>query len=200
MVNMRGIATVSSRVRRWRGIPENIRGTLPGIGTGIMRGSPDLLKIGMGYDIHRLVPGRKLVIGGVDIPFFQGLWGHSDADVLVHAVIDAILGAFSLGDIGAHFPDSDPQYKDAVSTDLLGRVREKAAPLGAIQNVDATIVAQRPRMAPYIEAMRKQIADSLRLPVERISIKAKTAEGVGPIGEGAAIEAFAVALVDATNG
>ena len=156
-----------------------------------------MLKIGMGYDIHRLVPGRKLIIGGIDIPFFNGLWGHSDADVLLHAVMDAILGAFSLGDIGTHFPDTDPQYKDVASTDLLGRVREKISALGTVQNIDATIIAQRPKMAPYVDGMRGRIADSLRLPVDCVSIKAKTAEGVGPVGEGAAIEVFAVALVEA---
>jgi 2-C-methyl-D-erythritol 2,4-cyclodiphosphate synthase len=120
--------------------------------------------------------------------------------VLLHAVMDAILGAFSLGDIGNHFPDTDPQYKDAASTDLLGQVREKVAPLGAVQNVDATIVAQRPKMAPYIEEMRERIAGALQLPIDRVSIKAKTSEGVGPIGEGAAIEVFAVALVDTAGG
>lgn len=155
-----------------------------------------MLKIGMGYDVHRLAPNRKLIIGGVDIPFFRGLWGHSDADVLVHAVIDAILGAFSMGDIGTHFPDSDAQYKGVASTELLARVREKSAALGRIQNIDSTIVAERPKMAPHIEAMRNRIAGILQVPVERISIKAKTAEGTGPVGEGLAIEAYAVALVE----
>jgi 2-C-methyl-D-erythritol 2,4-cyclodiphosphate synthase len=150
----------------------------------------------MGYDVHRLAPNRKLIIGGVDIPFFRGLWGHSDADVLVHAVIDAILGAFSMGDIGTHFPDSDAQYKGVASTELLARVREKSAALGRIQNIDSTIVAERPKMAPHIEAMRNRIAGILQVPVERISIKAKTAEGTGPVGEGLAIEAYAVALVE----
>lgn len=150
----------------------------------------------MGYDVHRLAPNRKLVLGGVEIPFFRGLWGHSDADVLIHAVIDAILGAFSMGDIGGHFPDTDAQYKGMASTDLLARVQEKSAPLGTIQNIDSVIVAERPRMAPYIEAMRERISGILRVPVEKISIKAKTAEGMGPVGEGLAIEAYAVALVD----
>lgn len=155
-----------------------------------------MLRIGIGYDIHRLVPNRKLVLGGVDVPFFRGLWGHSDADVLVHAIIDATLGAFSLGDIGSHFPDSDVQYKGVASTDLLARVQEKIAALGTIQNIDSVIVAERPKMAPHIGAMRERIAGVLGIPVERISIKAKTAEGTGPVGEGQAIEAYAVALVD----
>lgn len=158
--------------------------------------SRGLLKIGMGYDVHRLAPNRKLILGGVDIPFFRGPWGHSDADVLIHAVIDAILGAFSMGDIGSHFPDSDVQYKGMASTELLARIQEKSAALGTIQNIDSVIVAERPKMAPYIGAMRERIAGVLRIPVESISIKAKTAEGTGPVGEGIAIEAYAVALVD----
>jgi 2-C-methyl-D-erythritol 2,4-cyclodiphosphate synthase len=151
----------------------------------------------MGYDIHRLAPNRKLIVGGVEVPFFRGLWGHSDADVLVHAVIDAILGAFSMGDIGSHFPDSDVQYKDASSTDLLARIREKSADLGTIHNVDSVIIAERPKMAPYIGEMRERIAGILGIPVERVSVKAKTAEGTGAVGDGQAIEAYAVALVDA---
>jgi 2-C-methyl-D-erythritol 2,4-cyclodiphosphate synthase len=150
----------------------------------------------MGYDIHKISPGRKLVIGGVEIPFFKGLWGHSDADVLVHAVIDAVLGAFALGDIGRHFPDTDPEFEGISSLDLLARVEAKIAPLGRVAYVDSTIVAERPRMAEHIDGMREKIAGALKVPVEKISIKAKTSEGIGPVGEGLAIEAYAIALVE----
>ena len=150
----------------------------------------------MGYDIHRLTAGRKMVIGGVEIPSTEGLLGHSDADVLLHAVIDALLGACSLGDIGTHFPDSDERYRGIASTDLLARAAEKVAAVGRIQNMDATVVIERPRMAPHIEAMRARIAAVLGIPVESVSIKAKTAEGTGPVGEGKAVEAYAVALVE----
>jgi 2-C-methyl-D-erythritol 2,4-cyclodiphosphate synthase len=155
-----------------------------------------LLRVGIGYDIHRLTPGRKLVIGGVEIPFFRGLWGHSDGDVLIHAVIDAILGACALGDIGRHFPDTDDQYRGIASTELLARVEEMIAERCRVENIDSTIVAERPKLAPYIDAMQARIAEKLKIPIEKISIKAKTAEGVGPLGEGLAIEAHAVALVD----
>lgn len=155
-----------------------------------------MLRVGIGYDIHRLTPGRKLVIGGVEIPFFRGLWGHSDGDVLIHAVIDAILGACALGDIGRHFPDTDDQYRGIASTELLARVEEMIAERCRVENIDSTIVAERPKLAPYIDAMQARIAEKLKIPIEKISIKAKTAEGVGPLGEGLAIEAHAVALVD----
>ena len=155
-----------------------------------------MLRVGIGYDIHRLTPGRKLIIGGVEIPFFRGLWGHSDGDVLIHAVIDAILGACALGDIGRHFPDTDEQYRGIASTELLARVEEMIAERCRVGNIDSTIVAERPKLAPYIDAMRARIAEKLKIPIEKISIKAKTAEGVGPLGEGLAIEAHAVALVD----
>lgn len=155
-----------------------------------------MVRIGTGYDIHRLVPGRKLVIGGVEIPFFRGLWGHSDADVLIHAIIDAILGACCLGDIGSHFPDSDPDLKGISSVELLGRVREKLAPLGRVQNIDSTVVAERPKLAPYMDAMRSRIAEALGIPAESVSVKAKTAEGTGPVGEGLAVEAHAAVLVE----
>ncbi|MFH1219639.1 MAG: 2-C-methyl-D-erythritol 2,4-cyclodiphosphate synthase [Candidatus Eisenbacteria bacterium] len=155
-----------------------------------------MLRVGIGYDIHRLTPGRKLVIGGVEIPFFRGLWGHSDGDVLIHAVIDAILGGCALGDIGRHFPDTDEQYRGIASTELLARVEEMIAEKCRVENIDSTIVAERPKLAPYIDAMRERIAEKLKIPIEKISIKAKTAEGVGPLGEGLAIEAHAVALVD----
>lgn len=156
-----------------------------------------MLRIGTGYDIHRLVAGRRLVIGGVEIPFGQGLLGHSDADVLLHAVIDAILGACALGDIGTHFPDSDPRYRNVASTELLARAAAKAAAVGRLQNIDATIVIERPRMAPHVDEMRARIAEAVGIPVGRISVKAKTAEGTGPVGAGEAAEAHAVALVDA---
>jgi 2-C-methyl-D-erythritol 2,4-cyclodiphosphate synthase len=155
-----------------------------------------LLRIGMGYDIHRLVAGRKMVIGGVEIPSTEGLAGHSDADVLLHAVIDAILGACSLGDIGSHFPDSDERYRGIASIELLARAAEKVAAVGRIQNIDATIVIERPRMAPHIDAMRARIAEGLGIPIGSTSVKAKTAEGTGPVGDGKAVEAYAVALVD----
>ena len=155
-----------------------------------------MLRVGIGYDIHRLTPGRKLVIGGVEIPFFRGLWGHSDGDVLIHAVIDAILGACALGDIGRHFPDTDEQYRGIASTELLARVEEMIVERCRVENIDSTIVAERPKLAPYIDVMRARIAEKLKIPIEKISIKAKTAEGVGPLGEGLAIEAHAVALVD----
>lgn len=155
-----------------------------------------MLRVGIGYDIHRLTPGRKLVIGGVEIPFFRGLWGHSDGDVLIHAVIDAILGACALGDIGRHFPDTDEQYRGIASTELLARVEEMIVERCRVENIDSTIVAERPKLAPYIDAMQARIAEKLKIPIEKISIKAKTAEGVGPLGEGLAIEAHAVALVD----
>lgn len=150
----------------------------------------------MGYDIHRLGPGRRLVVGGIDIPFPRGLVGHSDADVLSHAIIDALLGAFRLGDIGRSFPDSDAAYKDVSSADLLARVRDQIAPLGKIGYIDSTIVAEAPRMAEHIDAMREKIAAVLRVPAEKVSIKAKTAEGLGPVGDGLAIEAYAIALAE----
>jgi 2-C-methyl-D-erythritol 2,4-cyclodiphosphate synthase len=152
--------------------------------------------IGTGYDIHKISPGRKLILGGVEVPFFKGLWGHSDADVLVHAVIDAVLGAFALGDIGRHFPDTDPAYEGISSLDLLARVEAKVASLGHVANIDSTIVAERPRLAEYIDAMRANLAGALKLPVEKVSVKAKTSEGLGPVGEGLAIEAYAIALVE----
>lgn len=152
--------------------------------------------IGMGYDIHRLGPGRKLVIGGIEIPFPRGLVGHSDADVLIHAIIDALLGAFMLGDIGRLFPDTDPTYRDIASTELLSRVREKIAPLGTIGYIDSTIVAEEPRMAPHLEAMREKIAATLGVPADKVSVKAKTSERLGPVGERLAIEAYAIALAE----
>ena len=154
------------------------------------------LRIGEGWDIHALVPGRKLVIGGVEIAFERGLMGHSDADVLLHAITDALLGAAGLGDIGRHFPDTDERYNGADSMLLLveaaRRVREQGHQIG---NVDSTVIAQAPRLAPHIEAMRNGIAQALELSPMQVNVKAKTAEKLGPVGEGSAIEARAVVLL-----
>jgi 2-C-methyl-D-erythritol 2,4-cyclodiphosphate synthase len=146
--------------------------------------------------VHALVPGRKLVIGGVDIPFERGLLGHSDADVLLHAITDALLGAAGLGDIGRHFPDTDERFKGADSivllTEAMGRVRERGLQIG---NIDSTVIAQAPKLAPYIDAMRQRIAPALDLAPEFVNVKAKTAEKLGPVGQGLAIEARAVVLL-----
>lgn len=154
------------------------------------------LRIGEGWDIHALVPGRKLVIGGVEIPFERGLLGHSDADVLLHAITDAMLGAAGLGDIGRHFPDTDDRFHGADSMVLLveaaRRVREKGHQIG---NIDSTVIAQAPTLAPHIEAMRKRVAAALDLDPSRVNVKAKTAEKLGAVGEGAAIEARAIVLL-----
>ena len=153
-----------------------------------------LMRIGTGYDLHRLVEGRPLVLGGVTIPADRGALGHSDADVVCHAVTDAVLGAASLGDIGLHFPDSDPRWKDASSLDLLARAAALLAPRGfAIANVDVTIVLERPKLRPHIEAMRQAIAGRLDVDVSCVSIKAKTNEGVDAVGRGEAVAAHAVA-------
>jgi 2-C-methyl-D-erythritol 2,4-cyclodiphosphate synthase len=148
--------------------------------------------------VHALVPGRKLVIGGVDIPFERGLLGHSDADVLLHAITDALLGAAGLGDIGHHFPDTDERFKNADSivllTEAARRVRERGLQIG---NVDSTVIAQAPKLAAYIDAMRNRIAQALDLAPGCVNVKAKTAEKLGPVGQGLAIEARAVALLTA---
>ncbi len=158
------------------------------------------LRIGEGYDLHRLEPGRPLIIGGVRIPFELGLAGHSDADVLLHAVTDALLGAAAAGDIGRLFPDNDPSFKDADSALLLGRALEKVAGLGwRPVNLDATVVAQRPRLAPHMDRIVARVADVLGLEVGAVNIKAKTGEGVGPVGREEAIEARAVMLVRAVE-
>lgn len=155
------------------------------------------MRIGMGYDVHRLTEGRKLIIGGVEIPYEKGLLGHSDADVLLHAVMDAILGAAALGDIGQHFPDNDPEYEGADSLELLRRVGEIIKEAGyRTGNVDATIIAQRPKMAPHRQAMRENIAKALGVEVSRISVKATTEEGLGFTGSGEGISAQAVALLE----
>lgn len=154
------------------------------------------MKIGIGYDVHKLVPGRKLILGGVDIPFEKGLEGHSDADVLVHAIADAILGASKLGDIGKFFPDTDPKYKDANSLELLSIVAKTVATKGyRIQDIDSVIVAQEPKMAPYREQMQKNVADALGMAASSVGIKATTTEGLGFEGMGEGISAKAVALL-----
>ena len=146
--------------------------------------------------MHALVPGRKLIIGGIDIPFERGLLGHSDADVLLHAITDALLGAAGLGDIGRHFPDTDERFKGADSVVLLTeaarRVRERGLQIG---NVDSTVIAQAPKLAPHIDAMRQRIAQALDLAPDFVNVKAKTAEKLGPVGQGLAIEARAVVLL-----
>ena len=153
-------------------------------------------RIGQGYDVHRLVENRKLVLGGVDIPYEKGLLGHSDADVLLHAISDALLGAAALGDIGRHFPDTAAEYEGADSLVLLGRVREIIAAKGwRVGNVDATVIAQRPRLAPYIDEMRKNIASALGVDVSRVSVKATTEEKLGFTGEGLGVSAQAAALI-----
>ena len=154
------------------------------------------MRIGTGYDLHRFEEGRPLVLAGVKIPHDHGLAGHSDADALAHAVTDALLGAAALGDIGHHFPDTDPNYKDADSVDLLRRAYRIVRSSGyRIENVDATVVAEAPRLAPYIEAMRRGLANALEMEIHRVSVKAKTNEGVGPEGRGEAISVQAVALL-----
>jgi 2-C-methyl-D-erythritol 2,4-cyclodiphosphate synthase len=156
------------------------------------------LRVGYGYDVHRLVEGRKLMLGGVHIPFAQGLDGHSDADVLLHAVCDAILGALALGDIGVHFPDTDGRFKDIASLELLSRVVHMAGEKGyAVGNVDVSLVAERPKIATYAGAMRENIAKAANIASDRVSIKATTAEGLGPIGRGEGIAAHAVVLMKA---
>jgi 2-C-methyl-D-erythritol 2,4-cyclodiphosphate synthase len=155
-----------------------------------------LVRVGLGYDIHRLSEGRRLVIGGVEIPHEKGPEGHSDGDVLIHAIIDAILGASAMGDIGSHFPDTDSEYKDIASTELLKRVSEKVAKVGRVEYLDSIVVIERPKLAPYIVEIRKALAGVLGIPEEKISIKVKTAEGLGAVGKEEAIEAYAVAMVD----
>ena len=155
------------------------------------------MRIGHGYDVHRLVEGRKLILGGVDIPYDKGLLGHSDADVLLHAVADAILGAIAEGDIGKHFPDTDPRYKGADSLKLLAHVMELADAKGySLGNLDATIVAQRPKLAQYIQQMRENIAAVLATGLDRVNVKATTTEELGFAGRGEGIAAYAVVLLE----
>jgi 2-C-methyl-D-erythritol 2,4-cyclodiphosphate synthase len=153
-------------------------------------------RIGEGWDTHALVTGRRLVLGGVDIPHTHGLLGHSDADALCHAITDALFGAAAMGDIGFHFPDTDPQYKGSDSLALLAEAARRIRAAGwLIGNVDSTIIAQAPKMAPHVLAMRQRIANALVIQVDQVSVKAKTAENMGPVGRGESIEARAVCLL-----
>ena len=157
------------------------------------------MRIGMGYDVHRLVEGRDLIIGGVKIPHEKGLLGHSDADVLVHAIMDALLGAAALGDIGKHFPDTAEEYKGADSMKLLARVKEILDEnLYFIENIDATIIAQAPKMRPYIDTMRANIAEVLGIDVSQVNVKATTEEGLGWTGSSEGMAVHAIALLTKT--
>ena len=158
------------------------------------------MRIGHGYDVHRLVEGRRLILGGVEIPWEKGLLGHSDADVLTHALMDALLGAAALGDIGRLFPDKDPAYEGADSVELLRKVTALLREQGyRIANVDCTVIAQRPRLAPHIPEMRRRLAEAMELETDRVSVKATTEEGLGFTGEGLGIAAHAVALIEKTE-
>ena len=162
----------------------------------ITGGNNNDMRIGMGYDVHKLTEGRKLIIGGVEIPYEKGLLGHSDADVLLHAIMDALLGAAALGDIGKHFPDTDPAYKGISSLKLLehvGALLEEHYFL--IENIDATIIAQAPKMRPYIDTMRKNIADTLHIDLSQVNVKATTEEGLGFTGSGEGISSQAICLL-----
>ena len=151
------------------------------------------MRVGIGYDLHRLVPNRKLILGGAEIPHTLGLLGHSDADVLTHAIIDAILGAAALGDIGSHFPDTDPAYEGINSLILLQKTKARVENLGyLVQNVDSTIIAQRPKLAPHIPEMRGRLAETLNLSLNEVSVKATTSEGIGVVGKEEAIAAQAI--------
>lgn len=154
------------------------------------------IRVGEGWDVHQLVAGRKLILGGIEVPHSTGLLGHSDADVLLHAITDALLGAAGLGDIGRHFPDTDAQFRGADSAVLLAEAARRVRAAGwQIGNVDSTVIAQAPKLAPHIPAMCERIAQTLGLAVEQVNVKAKTAEKLGPVGEGRAMEARAIALL-----
>jgi 2-C-methyl-D-erythritol 4-phosphate cytidylyltransferase / 2-C-methyl-D-erythritol 2,4-cyclodiphosphate synthase len=189
-------------VRIVEGEASNIKITTPedlAIATAIAQHAPKPARTGragLGYDLHRLVEGRPLILGGVTIPFERGLAGHSDADAICHAVTDAILGAAGAGDIGRHFPDTDPRWKGASSLDLLRRAVQIVGELGfSVGNVDATVILERPKLTPHIDAMRSRLADVLGVAIDRVSVKAKTNEGMGEIGRGEAIAVHAIALV-----
>ena len=155
------------------------------------------MRVGLGYDVHKLVEGRDLILGGVKIPYEKGLLGHSDADVLIHAIMDALLGAAALGDIGKHFPDTDPSYKGADSMKLLEHVGELLEEhLYVIENIDATIIAQRPKMAPHIETMRENVAKILGIEKDQINLKATTEEGLGFTGSGEGISSQAICAIE----
>ena len=155
-----------------------------------------MARFGFGYDTHRLVPGRPMIIGGVEVPSESGFEGHSDADILLHAIADALLGAAALGDIGKHFPDTDPRYRGISSLLLLQHVADLLTQHRfAVVNIDATVVLERPKIAPYVDAMREHIGRVLKIPVEQVSIKATTQEGLGFIGEGRGAAAYAVSSI-----
>ena len=155
------------------------------------------MRVGLGYDVHQLVENRKLILGGVEIPFEKGLLGHSDADVLVHALMDAMFGAMGMGDIGQHFPDTDPQYKGANSMKLLEACREKIAEKGyGVYNLDVTLCAQAPKMAPHLLNMRQNIADTLGIDISMVNIKATTTEHLGFVGDGKGMSAYATCLLE----
>ena len=158
------------------------------------------MRVGIGYDVHPLTSGRRLVLGGVDIPFHKGLSGWSDADVLTHAIIDALLGAAALGDIGSHFPPGEPQYKDISSLVLLKRVRDKLAENSwQINNIDATIVAEQPKLRNFIDQMRQQLSQTLGIALNQVSVKASTSAQLGFVGRGEGIAACAVALIESIS-
>ena len=160
------------------------------------RGDINTMRVGMGYDVHKLVEGRDLILGGVKIPHTLGLLGHSDADVLLHAIMDALLGAAALGDIGKHFPDTDPKYKGISSIKLLEHVAKLIEEKGyVVENIDATIIAQKPKMRPYIEEMEQNIAAALHIDVSQINVKATTEEGLGFTGSGEGISAQAICMI-----
>ncbi|CAA2104529.1 2-C-methyl-D-erythritol 2,4-cyclodiphosphate synthase [Variovorax paradoxus] len=154
------------------------------------------IRVGEGWDVHQLVAGRKLILGGIEVPHTTGLLGHSDADVLLHAITDALLGGAGLGDIGRHFPDTEPQFRGADSAVLLAEAARRVRAAGwEIGNVDSTVIAQAPKLAPHIPLMCQRIADTLGVSLEQVNVKAKTAEKLGPVGEGRAMEARAAVLL-----
>ena len=156
-----------------------------------------MLRIGNGYDVHKLVEGRKLVLGGIEIPHTKGVLGHSDGDVLIHAIMDAILGALALGDIGQHFPDNDMQYKNIDSTILLTRVKELIDEKGyQIVNLDSIIVLQKPKVKPYIQSMRERISDILKIDIDQVSVKATTEEKLGFTGDESGVKSYCVVLLE----
>ena len=155
------------------------------------------MRVGHGFDVHRLVEGRRLVLGGTDVPFERGVLGHSDGDALTHAVADALLGAAALGDLGKHFPDTDVRWKDARSMDLLRTCAQSVRNAGfTISSVDSTVVLERPKLAPHIQTMRENIARALDIPAGNVSVKAKTSEGLGFTGDGSGVAAYAVAVLE----
>lgn len=196
------VERLGHRVRIYRGSYENIKVTTPEdltLAEVILR-RKKAMRVGIGYDAHRLVAGRGLVLGGVEVPFDKGLLGWSDADAAIHAVIDALLGAAALGDIGTHFPSNDPQYRGISSLVLLQRTRELLVNQGwHIGNIDVTIVIEKPKLAPFISAMKTQIADALSIDETQVEIKAKTTDGLGFVGRGEGVAAYAVTLVGSSN-